>query len=44
MPPSFSALELKQDGDVTLVKIKSSQKPSLKDIQSYLKKKTTAVL
>jgi len=39
MPASFSALELKQDGDVTLVKIKS-QKPSLKDIQTYLKKKS----
>jgi hypothetical protein len=40
MPPSFSALELKQDGDVTIVKIKSSQKPTLKDIQSHLKKKS----
>lgn len=40
MPPSFSALELKQDGDVTIVKIKCSQKPTLKDIQSHLKKKT----
>jgi hypothetical protein len=37
---SFSALELKQDGDLTLVKVKSSQKPALKDIQSFLKKKT----
>lgn len=40
MPPSFSALELKQDGDVTIVKIKCSQKPTLKDIQSHLKKKS----
>jgi len=37
---TFSALELKQDGDVTLVKIKYSSKPSLKDFQTYLKKKT----
>ena len=36
---SFSALELKQDGDVCQVKIKS-QKPTLKDIQTFLKKKT----
>ena len=40
MSASFSALELKQDGDVSLVKIKSSQKPTLKDIQSFLKKKS----
>ena len=40
MSTSFSALELKQDGDLTLVKIKSSQKPALKDIQTFLKKKT----
>ena len=36
---SFSALELKQDGDVCQVKIKS-QKPTLKDIQTFLKKKS----
>jgi len=40
MSSSFSALELKQDGDVTLVKIKTSQKPSLKDFQTFLKKKS----
>lgn len=37
---SFSALELKQDGDLIQVKIKSSQKPGLKDIQTFLKKKS----
>lgn len=40
MSASFSALELKQDGDVTQVKIKCSQKLSLKDIQTFLKKKS----
>jgi len=40
MSASFSALELKQDGDLSLVKIKSSQKPSLKDIQTFLKKRS----
>lgn len=41
MTSTFSALELKPDGDVSLVKIKAtSGKPSLKDIQSHLKKKT----
>ena len=41
MTGTFSALELKQDGDVSLVRIKqSTTKPTLKDIQSYLKKKT----
>ena len=41
MSGTFSALELKQDGDVTLVKIKQTgSKPALKDIQSFLKKKT----
>jgi hypothetical protein len=39
MSGTFSALELRQDGDLTLVKIKSS-KPTLKDIQTFLKKKT----
>jgi hypothetical protein len=40
MPGTFPALELKQDGDVSLAKIKQSgAKPSLKDIQTYLKKK-----
>lgn len=37
---SFSALELRPDGDVSLVKIKASGSPTLKDIQTYLKKKT----
>lgn len=40
MSGTFSALELKQDGDVCLVKVKSSAKPTLKDIQVFLKKKT----
>jgi hypothetical protein len=40
MSSSFSALELKQDGDLTLVKVKSSHKPTLKDIQIFLKKKS----
>jgi hypothetical protein len=40
MTGTFSALELKQDGDLTLVKVKSSQKPTLKDIQTFLKKKS----
>jgi hypothetical protein len=37
---SFPALELKQDGDLIQVKIKSSQKPGFKDIQTFLKKKS----
>lgn len=42
MSGTFSALELKQDGDVAHVKIKcSSQKPTLKDIQTHLKKKSS---
>ena len=41
MTSTFSALELKPDGDVSVVKIKAaSAKPTLKDIQTYLKKKT----
>lgn len=45
MPVTFHALHLKQDGDVEAVKVKqSSDKPSLKDIQSYLKKKVAPVL
>ena len=41
MTSTFWALELKPDGDVSLVKIKAAaQKPTLKDIQTYLKKKT----
>jgi hypothetical protein len=40
MSASFSALELKQDGDLSLVKIKCSQKPTMKDIQSFLKKRS----
>jgi hypothetical protein len=40
MAGTFSALELKQDGDLTLVKVKASQKPTLKDIQTFLKKKS----
>ncbi len=44
MSGTFSALELKQDGDLTLVKVKSSQKPTLKDIQTFLKKKSAPVI
>ena len=43
MPPSITipTLELRPDGDVAFVKIKQSgTKPSLKDFQTYLKKKT----
>jgi len=41
MVGTFSALELKPDGDVLIAKIKhASSKPILKDIQTYLKKKT----
>jgi len=41
MPGTFPALELKQDGDVSLAKIKQAgAKPTLKDIQTYMKKKT----
>jgi DNA-directed RNA polymerase subunit M/transcription elongation factor TFIIS len=41
MTATFSALELRPDGDVAIVKIKSAtSKPVLKDIQTYLKKKT----
>jgi len=45
MPGSFPILELKQDGDVAAVLVKKSgANPSLKDIQSYLKKKTVITL
>ena len=46
MPSTFPALELRQDGDVGIVKIKSANnlKPVLKDIQSYLKKKTAPAI
>lgn len=41
MPGTFPALELKQDGDVSLAKMKQSgAKPTLKDIQTHLKKRT----
>lgn len=40
MPGTFPALELKQDGDIAHVSVKYASKPSLKDIQTYLKKKT----
>ena len=41
MSGTFPALELKQDGDVSFVKLNcSSQKPTLKDIQKFLKKKS----
>jgi hypothetical protein len=42
---SFSALELKQDGDVALVNVKcSGTKPTLKHIQTFLKKKVLPTL
>ena len=44
MSGTFSALELKQDGDLTLVKVKCSQKPTLKDIQTFLKKKSAPAI
>jgi len=41
----FSALELKQDGDVSLVQIKhSAVKPTLKDLQKHFKKKTAPTI
>ena len=41
MAGTFSALELKPDGDVSLVRVKhTTAKPCLKDIQVFLKKKT----
>jgi hypothetical protein len=41
MPGTFPILELRQDGDVAFMKIKQSgAKPALKDIQTYLKKKS----
>jgi hypothetical protein len=41
MSGTFPALELKPDGDVSFVKVNcSSQKPTLKDIQKFLKKKS----
>ena len=42
MAGTFSALELKPDGDVSLVRVKhTTTKPCLKDLQTFLKKKTT---
>jgi len=41
----FSALELKQDGDVSLVQVKhSAAKPTLKDLQKHFKKKTAPTI
>jgi hypothetical protein len=41
MSDAFIALELRQDGDVASVKIKhTAAKPTLKDIQTYFKKKS----
>ena len=40
MAGTFSALELKPDGDVSLARVKhAAAKPTLKDIQTFLKKK-----
>jgi hypothetical protein len=49
MPPaakySFPALELRQDGDIQVVKVKhSASKPTLKDLQGFFKKKTDPTL
>lgn len=42
---SFPALELKQDGDIELVKVKTTgSKPTLKHIQTFLKKKVAPSL
>lgn len=40
----FPALELKQDGDVNIAQIKTGSKLSLKDLQTYFKKKTPPAL
>lgn len=45
MPGTIHALHLKQNGEVEAVKIKQAgDKPSLKDVQSFLKKKTAPAL
>ena len=45
MPGTFPILELRQDGDVGCILVKQAgAKPVLKDIQSYLKKKTAPAL
>jgi len=45
MPGTIPVLELKQDGDVESVRIKcAGAKPVLKDLQTYLKKKTAIAL
>jgi DNA-directed RNA polymerase subunit M/transcription elongation factor TFIIS len=45
MPGTFSILELRQDGDVECKQIKQlGAKPVLKDIQTYLKKKTAPAI
>jgi len=41
---TFSALELRQDGDVGIIKIKTGAKLSLKDLEKSLKKKTPPAL
>ena len=41
MPGTFPVLELRQDGDVGVALVKQvGAKPVLKDLQTYLKKKT----
>ena len=42
--PVFPALELKQDGDVCIAQIKTGAKLSLKDLQTYFKKKVPPAL
>jgi hypothetical protein len=45
MSGTFSALELKPDGDVSLVRVKhAAAKPTLKDIQTFLKKKVAPTI
>jgi hypothetical protein len=45
MPGTFPILELRQDGDVGLALVKQAgAKPVLKDLQSYMKKKTAPAL
>lgn len=45
MPGTFPILELRQDGDVECKQIKqAAAKPTLKDIQTYLKKKTVPAI
>ena len=45
MPSTFPILELKQDGDIAFGRVKAAgAKPTLKDMQVYLKKKAAPAL